>query len=594
MRTIPNGTRLGSVTGFLALVLSASLIVVLAACPGPKVVDPLTLPNDAQATCVVSGTEFATWFQSGSVTLNGVVNPADSVHFSNNPNCDFYKWSKQMFLWLTSPAPPTYGGGGGRIFDSPAFFDVSPPASDGSRTFLPHTPGVLRNFSLRAAQVGPRGLQVIFDKSGKMLQVQPAEKGAKLQVRDAAGQLVEVAHARREKEGRLVLLDPAGKQIEVRPAQSAQPGPQVREADLLTVRKFMIDGLPIFIDPTLSVIDTEQGQADDAVLESQNGSLVYYVTIVNDVYAYFATGAKDGGITPTPTQFPTSQADLNKIVTFATAHGKTFPDPNALAVEVKSSWVEAAGLPNLGSYITMTATIPTYDKTNPNQWVPNGQKTVQLALVGIHVVGSTVGHPEMIWATFEHFANSPRAGYSYVNTSGSTVPVTQNTSAAWLFSTNGSGGPFNQAHMSFSSPNIVSVSPFSISPSDTIRWKPFGGATDISPNPLDPSTAASNTEIISINNAVSGLIASGDIRNNYVMGGATWTIGGASPSPAFSNPTPGNPGNQVGTSQLANTTMETYQQGSNAQATGGSNCFSCHGSNSTGVSHVFNALKPLF
>ncbi len=40
--------------------------------------------------------------------------------------------------------------------------------------------------------------------------------------------------------------------------------------------------------------------------------------------------------------------------------------------EVKSSWVEAAGLPNLASYVTMSATIPTYDRSNPNTWPTTG------------------------------------------------------------------------------------------------------------------------------------------------------------------------------------------------------------------------------
>jgi hypothetical protein len=86
------------------------------------------------------------------------------------------------------------------------------------------------------------------------------------------------------------------------------------------------------------------------------------------------------------------------------------------------------------------------------------------------------------------------------------------------------------------------------------------------------------------------MLAAGDIRGNYVMTGATWTIGGAAPN-AFIG------GNQVGTSSLANTTMETYEQGVHSNPThqaGGSNCFSCHTSNTTNVSHVFAALKPLF
>ena len=225
----------------------------------------------------------------------------------------------------------------------------------------------------------------------------------------------------------------------------------------------------------------------------------------------------------------------------------------------------------------MTATIPTYNQANPNSWTPTGQQTVQLALVGIHVVGSTAGHPEMVWATFEHVGNTPSAAYSYNSTTGPKT-VSQDTSGTWLFSATGSAGPFNTAHMSFTGPpsnNIQSSGAFTISPSDTLRSDPWG---------IDGSNAFSNTEVISMNSHVRGMMASGDIRGNYVMTGATWTPFGSNPS--FSNL-------GVGTNKLSNTTMETYQQGSN--------CFSCHQhfgppppNVPTDVSHVFPGLQPLF
>src|SRR2546429_7097703 len=99
-----------------------------------------TIPSDAATTCTVGPTDFAHWFESGTPSLNGVVKPADSLNFVDQPNCSFYRWSEQMFLWITSPAPPTYCGGGSRVFDSSAFFDVSPPdPNTGQRTFIPHT-----------------------------------------------------------------------------------------------------------------------------------------------------------------------------------------------------------------------------------------------------------------------------------------------------------------------------------------------------------------------------------------------------------------------------------------------------------------------
>src|SRR5262249_53937419 len=149
---------------------------------------------------------------------------------------------------------------------------------------------------------------------------------------------------------------------------------------------------------------------------------------------------------------------------------------------------------------------PTYDKSNPNLWTPNGEKDAELALVGIHVVGSTAGHPEMIWATFEHLGNAPNAAYSYINAGGNVISVPQDTSGNWLFCASGSGGPFTVAHMNQSGANIQAVPPNAISPSDTIRWKAWGAASDRSPNPISGSPQHSNSEIIAINDSVRGML----------------------------------------------------------------------------------------
>jgi hypothetical protein len=644
--------------------------------------------------CTVTPTMFNGWFKpippatTGTATLNGVVLPANSINFPNTPNCSFYQWAMQDFLWLTSPAPPEYGGGGGLIVDSPTFYDVSPPDGNGNRTLVRHSPGIIRVLGLRAAQVGSQGLQLNFDASGRPFQVKPADAGAKPLVRTVTGQTVEVAHVRVEK-GKAILLDANGNVIQVQPSLGVTPKDRAQTTShiptMITAQKFIIDGFPIFIDPTLAVITVEQGQAtfggNGGVLEaqlsgvptSQAERLVYFATIVNDVYAYYATGVVDGKISLTPLNgplaqglpvcpgvapsktincFPTNQADLTQITTFAATapppFPTTFPDGPALAVEVKSAWVEAAGLPNLSSYITMTATIPNYTQTNTGTWTQNGQKTAQLALVGMHVVGSAAGHPEMIWATFEHVANTPRAPYQYINSSGSTVtvsptvanlPAIGGTSLPWLFTAASAPSPspgagtlgcnnppappipaiFNNENMSYDStsmpqPTIVANPPATITPSSTIRWKAFGAPCDVVPNPIDPSTAASNTEIISIDTNISSMLLSGDVRGNYVLTGATWTVSGMAPTNFASTASCANINNvnlngcAVGTSALSNTTMETYQQGvDNTIGSGGTNCLSCHtsppnsASATTAVSHVFInqstgaiGLNPLF
>ena len=521
-----------------------------------------TLPSDAQPTCTVSSSMFNGFFQRGTAKVNGVADPANSITFPNNTalhNCDFYQWAEQMFIWLTSPAPASYGGGGGRIFASPAFSTVTPAdPTTGKRTLIANPANGLLRFNLRAAQVGVHGLPVIMSNSGQMFEVQPGpvSKAGRPLVLNSAGKQIEVARMTLQN-GRAVLMDSAG-QIHPPPKlivprkmlvqQLQQPHPveekippsiaqRLRQLPPRAVdsrfiaQNFVINRIPIFLNVNGGVIDTEEGQADDGVLLSQNGSLIYYVTMVNDVMAYFLTATKNGTFTPPPTQFPTTAADLAKITTFATAHGKTFPDPNALAIEVKSSWVEAAGLPNVDQYITTQAVIPTYDKSNPNQWVPNGQKTTTLALIGMHVVGSANGHPEMIWATFEHFGNAPNATYKYNATSGTNPhTVNQSTTGTWLFCANGSAGPFNTVHARFNSPNIDGVSG-PIGPSNIIRFKPFGAAFGTQPNPLITDDAASNTQIIAIDNSIlqgfAPLSGGPDIRTNYFMTGATWTEGGA-------------------------------------------------------------------
>jgi hypothetical protein len=562
-----------------------------------------TLPSDPTPSCTVASATFATWFQSGAPSLNGVVNPANSVTFPDTPNCSFYQWSKQMFLWLTSPAPPVYGGGGGFIFDSPAFYDVSPPDSSQNRTLIPHTPGFIRPLGLRVAQLGADAVQVVFAKTGQMLEVAPPKAGAPApQIVDTTGKARTLAHVEFGVQGALVLKDATGAAIEpkVAPAPALTIGrPPIAP---IQVQKIIVDNIPIFIDPQGNVVPVEQGEAETGdVLMSQNKSLVYYAIMVNDVYAYFLTGWRDNKIQPgnaNPT-FPTSLTDLNAITAFALANGKTFPDPDALAIEVKTAWVEASTLSDPSKYITITGTIPTYNTSSNTAWTPTGQKTVQLALVGMHVVGSTNGHPELIWSTFEHVGNTPLATYSYINTSGTEVSVPESPGGTWLFSASGNPNPFNQAHMQEVSPSvgIKALGSFTISPSNTLRLKPFGAASNVSPNPIDSSSAASNSEIISINNNVGAMMPSGDIRNNYIMSGATWAIPGVAPGGSGT-------GIEVGTSQLTNSTLETYDQGP-ATTLGGANCLDCHsstnqnGSNNpttftVGVSHIFFAIKKLF
>jgi hypothetical protein len=358
------------------------------------------------------------------------------------------------------------------------------------------------------------------------------------------------------------------------------------------VQAFQVNGKTFFIDNFGNTIDPTQGQAGSlsGVLLGQDQSLVYYATMVNDVYAYFQTGVSNGNIPNPNNVFPTTQAQLNPVIAYAATKGVTFPDKDALTMEIKTSWIDTAGLDSLGlkasDFVTVSTSVPVYNKTNQQLWIPTGQiKPVVLALVGMHVVGSANGHPEMIWATFEHISNAPNAAYSYTNSGGQTVNVPQSSGGAWAFASP-TATTYNIQKANYkAAPNITATTGQTISPSDTLRWKAWGTGSNAG------NVLVENTEVISVDNSVLTQLIKGDVRANYILTGATWTIGGNTVTST----------NQVGTNLLCNTTLETYDQGINSQING-SNCFSCHSNGSqpvgqpanTAVSHIYSSLIPLY
>ena len=542
------------------------------------------IPSNAQPVSAVPSAMFDGWFHDGEPTLNGFVDPANSVTFSPENNNSFYQWSWQMLLWLLSEDEE-----GTRVFDSAAFFGVSPPDSSGNRSFIPHVAGQSRHFSVRPVTGGPDGLPVLMTKQGRLVQIEPPRVSGKgfSMVRSVTGEHVEISRVVL-KFGKAIFLDTRGRPI-------LFPRATVRRqiATMKIVQQFSAGKKSVLLDSMGNTFDPEEGQADGSTFMTQNGSLVYYTIITNDVFAYFLTGAKNGDIKPTPTQFPTTQAELDQIVAFAASRGAILTNPETLAVEIKMAWVEASSVPDPSKFITTRGLVPKYNKTS-TQWTPTGQsESVELCLVGVHFVGSATNHPEMIWSTFEHLENSPNTDYQYITDNGATQTVSESTSGPWIFCPDSSDGPFNQAHMQFvpSTGVINAKSPFTISPSATIRQKPWGVAADGIPNQENATSAESNTQIISINHSILEQLISGDVRTNYFFVGSTWTLGGAVPTGRYPKG-----GNEIGTSMLANTTMETYVQGGPGYSSG-SNCFSCHTATSpstfVNISHIYPKLQPL-
>jgi len=575
-----------------------------------------TLPNDVKPSCVFSQGQFAAMFVGGAVTPNGAVLPANSLvnPGASGGNCPFFQWADQMYMWLTSPVPAGARGPGPvtRTMFSSSFYSVSPKDSNGIRHFVPNVDQAPFAMGIRTTKPTTM-LPLLRARSGHLVQVLPGgpADSASPTVRLRGGGSARVARAVRARSGALRVFDAAGRELQLRPPtlprarsvalvmRDGKRAPVVAPNDPSTipVHRFVVGGTAVFIDANGDVVDVEEGQADtNGVLFTQGAAgppqpsqLVYYLITVNDVYAYSRTM----GMNP---YFPQNQGDLDRIAAFAGANGlPPLVNPQALAIETKSSWIEASNVPDPQDYVQVQATLPVFDTSNPNQWVlkPGQTRTATMVMVGLHVVGSTQGHGEMVWASFEHFGNAANAAYSYTNLNNAVVTVPQNTSGAWLFAANGSAAQLNLQTAAWQSPMIVGQTPQGnpggpVTVPFVLRMAPWGTTPGTAQSAVSP-----NTDTISINNSRIGQLPPGDVRRNYFQLGAIWTNGGTAPSS-------GTGANQLGSLGLANATLETFVQGTTAANQ--TNCFGCHVSSSsvtptapatTAVSHIYGILAPL-
>lgn len=578
----------------LITALLSLLVIVLWRCSASKkettVSSSVTkniLPDDVAIACPLSEQQFAGWFADGKVSLNGLVTPANSVAFSVRNNCEFYDWSEHMLLWLISPVKQ-----GGSVLESSLFYDVSASVNK-QRTLIPHDTKTVLNMTNNINKTGPNDLPVMEDSTGRLLEIENAgpEANTPALVKSDKNGSQEVASVQEDARGILHFKNRQNKDI-------ANPKALIRHgAKENFVQRFKVGNHFVFLDAKGKLTQSEIGQATGHVLMSKQGSLVYYLSSVNDVYAYYMTGVKNGELNGN--HFPTTAGARDSITAYARKTGRILPDSNALALEIKTSWVEASSLPDADKYFQVKATIPVYDTTSHIKWTPKGQKTVTMAMVGMHIVGSVAGHPEMIWATYEHNGITPNAAYDYITKDNKVATQPADTGTGWVFSTDASTAAVNLPHMGnrdstgkITVPYITAVSGQTISASNTQRvfaWGAFGIA-----NPRSKSAAASNTEVISINKTIAALLSPGDIRANYLLIGATWTERGAAPYGESYSAEFLKPGSSVGTNVLANSTMETYFQ------TSKKSCFTCHhnpdkaGVFPTDLSHYFKALQPMF
>ncbi len=387
-------------------------------------------------------------------------------------------------------------------------------------------------------------------------------------------------------------------------------------------REFLQGRGPMVLTTRKSKVDAEieLGQAgNNDVLISQQQSLVYYGLHANDVFALFTTKYKNTQLKQCQqkyqqcaseivgeckkafnacksAEFPNTQSQLDEVESFAMAYGYPIEyDQNALAMELKTSWVDAETVKDPSRYILSQAVVPVFDRSaSQGPWIKKGNEEKTLAMVGMHVVGTVNSHPEMVWSTFEHVDNMPDNTYVYQSSSGDFKTLKfDSDNRDWTFLPNGARKPNNivaNAQVQTSEGGtiplqITNQNNCAIGATNVVRVDPWGNQHG---SKAGSDEVKNNTDLASINVSVLSQLASNDVRGNYIQTGGIWTAEGQIPAGGTDN-------SLRGSLNLANTTMETFYQLPNL-GFNPKNCFGCHGSTSqdaTGVSHIFDAMQPL-
>ncbi|WP_300566155.1 hypothetical protein [Flavobacterium sp.] len=251
------------------------------------------------------------------------------------------------------------------------------------------------------------------------------------------------------------------------------------------------------------------------------------------------------------------------------------------SLELKVSWVDANTITvakQKDFYIT-TAAVSTDGKTFTNK---------RVALLGMHVVGVVINHPEFIWATFQHNDLAPIYDWK----------TNQATSAdEKLLYSKGATSGLNGITWVKGSGATLPLKPYDLFKFGVPKVPGDQYMTTCQSEPMNFDN------IQTINNCVSTKL--NDVWNNYFYNGSIWlNTDGLTPVQqaqlivsqgyGIDKATPGS--SARGSLNNANITMETYTQTfqtniSDINVNTLTNCFSCH----SGVSFTNNSNRsPLY
>ncbi|BFT31911.1 hypothetical protein D210916BOD24_30870 [Alteromonas sp. D210916BOD_24] len=291
----------------------------------------------------------------------------------------------------------------------------------------------------------------------------------------------------------------------------------------------------------------------DGILIDHNGKAVYYSQYVNPTFANFIKGINAEG-TYSPTDDYTNPINVQ-------AMGKNNPNTefpiygSAGAMELKASWRVLAEDENPSNIFVMKTQLNKLINTpNGIQVSPTETYSARVALVGFHIGGIVQGHPEMIWATFEHNENAPDVSPD----TGIGQPVSGENYTFYTANTKLEDCNINPAKDGL----VLDEATQTFTPiTQVCRRYPFGNAPDVKPG--------NTANIQSLNKSVQGKLNQNEVWVHYDEIGAIWFKQENTLSPGLSL---ADDTLLTGSLRLSNSTIETFTQ----QATAMNNCFRCH------------------
>jgi hypothetical protein len=265
---------------------------------------------------------------------------------------------------------------------------------------------------------------------------------------------------------------------------------------------------------------------DGAILVDQRGNPIFYTINLNHEYADFIHDNHIDDIPRLLTQ-PIEDQDNGAIPADL--------EFRSGSLELKSSWMIIEGqVSDYSNYIVARARVPIFvNTTDPStgrsRVVVDASKPpreVDVAMLGLHVVGVVDGHPEFIWATFEHADAegrrdvAPAAAANLDPDSSAAQPITDANRTYALFHAGASADKADEileqlirADQKFNSPTPV--------------YRMFPGSQDKKPDDGEVASPWEDPAVFNLNASVGALFdqrdpGGTDWRRNYRLVGAVW------------------------------------------------------------------------